>query len=96
MGFCILFFVGIILFYKIFRIDIGGLFVVFYFVYFYWGFYIVMMGLVYVNIGGYIKKMIVYVIGEYVYFCLGVNYLLNDVFIVYVGYLVGNIIGFVC
>lgn len=93
MGSCILPFVGTILLYKIPRTDIGGSLAALYLVYFYWGPYIVMMGSVYANTGGYTKKMIVYAIGEYVHFCLGVNYSLNDAFIAYVGYSVGNIIG---
>lgn len=70
MGSCILPFVGTILLYKIPRTDIGGSLAALYLVYFYWGPYIVMMGSVYANTGGYTKKMIVYSIA-YVGYSVG-------------------------
>lgn len=63
---CLLPLLGTVLLYKIPRSNIGGSLGSLYLVYFYWGPYIVMMGSVYANTGGYTKKMIVYAIGELV------------------------------
>lgn len=63
MASCLIPLMGTILLYKIPRSNIGGSLASLYLVYFYWGPYIVMMGSVYANTGGFTKKMIVYAIG---------------------------------
>ncbi|TXT15863.1 hypothetical protein VHUM_00366 [Vanrija humicola] len=70
MGSCLIPLMGTILLYRIPRSNIGGSLASLYLVYFYWGPYIVMMGSVYANTGGFTKKMIVYAIA-YMGYCVG-------------------------
>ncbi|WOO77448.1 putative transporter [Vanrija pseudolonga] len=70
MASCLIPLMGTILLYKIPRSNIGGSLASLYLVYFYWGPYIVMMGSVYANTGGFTKKMIVYAIA-YMGYCVG-------------------------
>ncbi|KAI9639879.1 MFS transporter [Dioszegia hungarica] len=70
MAACVIPLVGTILLYTVPRSNIGGSLVSLYLVYFYWGPYIVMMGSVYANTGGYTKKMIVYAL-SYIGYSVG-------------------------
>ncbi|WWC67173.1 uncharacterized protein I206_101080 [Kwoniella pini CBS 10737] len=68
MGSCVLPLIGTILLYKLPRNQVALLYL--YLGYMYWGPYIVMMGSMYANTGGYTKKMTVYALG-YIGYCVG-------------------------
>ncbi|WRT63340.1 uncharacterized protein IL334_000245 [Kwoniella shivajii] len=65
---CVLPLIGTILLYKLNRDSVALLYL--YLCYMYWGPYIVMMGSMYANTGGYTKKLTVYALG-YMGYCVG-------------------------
>ncbi|OCF58623.1 hypothetical protein L486_03112 [Kwoniella mangroviensis CBS 10435] len=68
MGSCILPLIGTVLLYKLERNSVALLYL--YLCYMYWGPYIVMMGSMYANTGGYTKKLTVYAM-SYIGYCVG-------------------------
>ncbi|KAK6903545.1 hypothetical protein I203_107050 [Kwoniella mangroviensis CBS 8507] len=68
MGSCILPLIGTFLLYKLQRNSVALLYL--YLCYMYWGPYIVMMGSMYANTGGYTKKLTVYAM-SYIGYCVG-------------------------